>query len=304
MRTRQKLVATGLWLALAISATAQANNLVPAFLLQLPSSSPSIFIADAGNAVIYHYVRGDDGSAKLAAQSYLSIGQNGIGKTRAWDRKTPLGIYFVVDQLDTRRLHEKYGITAFPLDYPGPRDRQAGRTGDGIWVHGVLPGGGVRPALDTDGCLALPNEELALLAPHFVPQQTAVIVTREMRWVEPDAVAANADALTAAVDGWLQAHNERDLSALLASYSESFSHRGLNYDEWLSFLLESLPRRAPVTFEATDLLLLHDPEEAGLYLSRFQLKRAAAGRTSVTTKRLYWRLEEDGNLKIVAEDNG
>jgi hypothetical protein len=57
-------------------------------------------------------------------------------------------------------------------------------------------------------------------------------------------------------------------------------------------------------FSVDDILLLTDPEEPGLYLSRFTQTITEDERTMVTTKRLYWRRTEQGNLLIVAEDNG
>ena len=51
-------------------------------------------------------------------------------------------------------------------------------------------------------------------------------------------------------------------------------------------------------------MLLADPEEPGLYLSRFTQTITEHERTMVTIKRLYWRRSENGELRIVAEDNG
>lgn len=53
-----------------------------------------------------------------------------------------------------------------------------------------------------------------------------------------------------------------------------------------------------------DVLLLADPEEAGLYLSRFRQSIDYGDRTIETMKRLYWRKTPEGVFKIVAEDNG
>jgi hypothetical protein len=50
--------------------------------------------------------------------------------------------------------------------------------------------------------------------------------------------------------------------------------------------------------------LLVDPEESGLYLSRFRQTIVDDDGSIVTTKRLYWRRNGQGKLLIVAEDNG
>ena len=57
-------------------------------------------------------------------------------------------------------------------------------------------------------------------------------------------------------------------------------------------------------FRLDDVLLLEDPENDGLFLSRFEQVIVEPDRKVATTKRLYWRRDENGELKIVAEDNG
>ena len=235
----------------------------------------------------------------------MSIGQHGVGKQRAWDRRTPLGVYFIVDQLDTSKMHEKYGVTAFPLDYPNTWDRKHERTGDGIWVHGVLLDGGKRPPLDTDGCIALPNEDLVMLKDKFIPLVTPVIVTREMHWQDAGTIDALRRELKAAVDAWATHYADADLHAYLSMYADDFSYRGMHLNEWASFRVQILEQRGAVEIVVDDLLLLADPEEDGLYLSRFrETMSGSAGVRSRTIKRLYWRRNDDGDWRIVAEDNG
>ena len=127
--------------ALTVSglAGAQQPGSVPGYLLQLPASVSTVLIAETNTSTLHRYVVTQQG-AKLDDESYISVGQNGVGKQRAWDRRTPLGIYFIDEQLDTSKLHDMYGPTAFPLDYPNVWDRQLGRSGDGIWIHGVAAG--------------------------------------------------------------------------------------------------------------------------------------------------------------------
>jgi len=137
---------------------ARSDGQVPAYLLQLPASLETILVAETDTSTLYRFAA-IQGQIKIHDERYMSIGQNGVGKMRPWDRRTPLGIYFVVEQLDTSKLHERYGPTAFPLDYPNIWDRINRRGGDGIWIHGVAPGGDQRPPLDTDGCIALPGSE-------------------------------------------------------------------------------------------------------------------------------------------------
>ena len=290
-------------LLLLASVAAVADTELPAYVIELPDSVQDVFVADAGNAILYRF-RHDDDVLTAGEETYMSVGQRGVGKERAWDQRTPLGIYFVVDQLDTSRLHEKYGVTAFPLDYPNEWDRLNERTGDGIWVHGVLPGEEPRPPFDTDGCLALPNDELTALEPRFVPLITPVIVTREIEWMSDEARAALRSDLRDVVERWVSSIAEADLHAYLSLYAEDFTYRGMSTGEWATLRLSNFEQTGAVEVAIEDLLLLADPEESELYLSRFRQTIVDANGRIVTTKRLYWRRSLAGVLQIVAEDNG
>lgn len=285
--------------------TAHVNaERVPAWVLRLPESTPTVFIAETSTSSFHRFDRADDSVVKVR-QDYMSIGKGGIGKERSGDQRTPLGIYFVTEQLDTTRLHDKYGVTAFPLDYPNAWDRRLGRTGDGIWVHGVDPRGGTRPPLDTDGCIALPNERLLDLVPTFKANVTPVLIATELGWAEPGAVAAIRIALEQVVLRWAESLEQGDMYAWLSSYDDSFEHWGMNKEEWSAFSLETVGKRPIKEVTVSDLLLLADPVEEGLYLSRFRLEvTEGESRKVISMRRIYWRRSESGALKIVAEDSG
>ena len=275
----------------------------PAYLLDVPASIRTVLIAETDSSTLHLFAIGPSG-AGVVGRSYMSIGQNGVGKLRAWDRRTPLGVYFINEQLDTSGLHEKYGPVAFPLDYPNIWDRTNRRGGDGIWIHGVTPDDGRRPPQDTDGCIALPNDELLALQPRLVPLETPVLITRSLRWSSPQRIAAERDALRSALDAWATSFESGDLYRHLSLYDDRFSFRGMNRDEWAAFRTQSMASGPPRAVRLDDVLLIADPEDEGLYLSRFRQSIAYDDRAVATVKRLYWRRSAEGELKIVAEDNG
>ena len=282
---------------------AQHHDRQPAYLLQVPDSVPVIFVAETDTASLHRFTaRATSGFSR--DERYMSIGQHGVGKQQAWDRRTPLGIYFVNEQLDTSGLPEKYGPRAFPLDYPNVWDRAKGRGGDGIWIHGVIPDAGRRPPLDTDGCIALPNEELLALENQFVALTTPVIITRAIDWVSAEQLAATREELGGALQSWLVSSRDGDLHRHLSLYADDFHYRGMQRSEWEYFRVQSIEQAPVRDIVISDVLLLQDPEEQGLYLSRFRQTVVADERKIETIKRLYWRRDDNGVLRIVAEDNG
>ena len=276
---------------------------LPAYLLQLPATVPAVFIAETDRSALHRVLNGPHGMTYID-ERYISVGEHGVGKRRAWDRRTPLGIYFINERRDTSRLADRYGPLAFPLDYPNVWDRLHERSGEGIWIHGGPEGGVRRPPRDTDGCIALGNDELLALADEFVPDVTPVVVTRSIRWATRDEIAATRDRLAAALQEWADSIRSGDLYRYLSLYAPDFRYRGMSRAEWMGFRLETLGSRSVADLKLEDVLLLEDPEEEGLYLSRFRQTLVDDTGTAVTVKRLYWRRGADGELRIVAEDNG
>lgn len=291
-------------LTLLLCANLTLAELVPSWLLRLPESTPTVFIAETSASAFHRFDRTAAGVAKIR-QDYMSIGLEGIRKESAGDQRTPVGIYFVTEQLDTTRLHEKYGVTAFPLDYPNAWDRRMGRTGDGIWVHGVDPKGGTRPRRDTDGCIALPNNILLELEHAFLPNTTPVLIATELEWSEPATLNERRSKLEKAVSTWGESLQRGDLYTWLELYDEDFEHLGMNKTAWSTFSLETLGRREITAVVVSDLILLGDPGEEGLYFSRFRLEISEKGRPKVLSmRRMHWRRSESGAFRIVAEDSG
>jgi murein L,D-transpeptidase YafK len=279
------------------------GDLVPAYVLQMPASVETVLIAEADVATLHRYENSEKGLRSVHTQR-ISIGQNGVAKQKTGDRRTPLGIYFILEELDTSNLHEKYGPVAFPLDYPNAWDQRNDRSGHGIWIHGVTPNSGPRPDRDTDGCISLSNEELMLLERFITPTQTPVIVTRILQHRSRTEIGAMRDSLLDALDSWVRSYRDGDWHRFLSLYSEDFEYRDMNAQEWSEFRIRTIANRPVLNFSADDVMLLADPEEAGLYLSRFRQTITEADRQVVTTKRLYWRRNSAGDLRIVAEDNG
>jgi murein L,D-transpeptidase YafK len=275
----------------------------PAYLLEVPPSVGLVLLAETETSTL-HLFENEPGGLSRGGETYMSIGQKGAGKIRAWDRRTPLGTYFINEKLDTSKLHEKYGPVAFPLDYPNIWDRKNRRSGDGIWIHGVTPGDGRRPPLDTDGCIALPNDQILALESHLVPHQTPVIVTRNIRWATAEQVASDRDKLRNVLDQWATSFEQGDVHRHMSLYADDFTFRGMNTAEWAAFRTQSFNRAPPRRSVIDEVLLLADPVESGLYLSRFRQSVTYDDSTVETTKRLYWQETPEGELRIVAEDNG
>lgn len=108
---------------------------------------------------------------------YISMGASGTGKLREGDRRTPLGIYLIADNISQHRLPDFYGSGALPINYPNLWDRTQNRTGSGIWLHGVPSDTYARNPNASRGCVVLTNDAMQkIIVDYQLPLSTPVIL--------------------------------------------------------------------------------------------------------------------------------
>lgn len=143
-----------------------------------------------------------EGQLNLLANYYISMGTAGSGKQREGDRKTPIGVYHIVDWVPGEKLADLYGVGALPLNYPNIWDQSLGRTGYGIWLHGTPSNTFSRPPQSSQGCVVLNNQEMGSLVTDFnVNMATPVVIVDQMK-ISPYFEAEKLAVLTE-INAWL-----------------------------------------------------------------------------------------------------
>ncbi|WP_287917915.1 murein L,D-transpeptidase family protein [Comamonas sp.] len=199
-------------------------GLIPRQLVRLASNVRHLIAVDASHSRVYVFMNTSAG-LELIRSFYASIGQGGFDKQVEGDLRTPLGVYFITSRLEEIQLQEIYGIGALPLNYPNEHDRRLGRTGSGIWLHGVPRTGYARSPYSTEGCVALANDDMAYLMHTLQLRRTPVIIANELHWVHPDEQATERNALDAVLSTWRQAHARGDIDTLSALQTPDYNAR-------------------------------------------------------------------------------
>lgn len=165
------------------------SGMLPKNLLVMPRSSEErvpVLLADAERSRIYVFAS-RAGKPVLIDEFYTSIGALGFDKTSEGDRKTPLGVYQIRYEIREPRKDGFLGDMAMTLDYPNAYDRLKGRTGSGIWIHGVPNSLHVRPPKASDGCFAIANEDLKKLRRYVRYEESQIVVVPKVQWITPEA---------------------------------------------------------------------------------------------------------------------
>ena len=117
-----------------------------------------------------------DGELKVVAEYFSATGENSGIKEISGDAKTPEGIYFVTKVFIDNKV-TIFGDKAFHLDYPNLFDLEAGRNGDGIYIHGTNTE--LKP-YSTNGCVTMANDDLDDLEKYLNQAVTPVIIVSEL----------------------------------------------------------------------------------------------------------------------------
>lgn len=235
-------------------------------------------------------------SPKLLRTFKIATGKVEGDKERQGDSKTPEGIYFTAGALPSTQLEpKKYGPLAIPLNFPNPMDQILGKTGYGIWLHGV----GDRKIEDarvTEGCVAFQNSEIASLTGWLRPQQGVVVIATDAAQVNrPEDL----EGARRASQDWIKAWSHRQMERYISFYSSDFTNAGKNRKAYETYKTAVFNSYKNMTVKISNLRVITHPKYALAMMNqdfngddRFK----SNGR-----KMVYLRKDSDGSWKIVRE---
>jgi murein L,D-transpeptidase YafK len=268
---------------------------IPDSLISLPSDDgPAYAIVvekDTQTLRVYEY---QDGFS-LKHTFFCSTGEVPGSKQTSGDRKTPEGIYFITKAFTKRDLSATYGSRAFVMDYPNFLDRKLNRDGNSIWLHGTNKP--LKPR-DSNGCVALQNEHIDILARYIQLNRTAVVVRKKLHLVSPESLATEQKGLTKFLDDWKKAFVAGDKARYIACYEEPPSGLHGSWETWDPIRTAWENARVPFGMSLENITLARgNPCVVALFDHFIHLDSHVA---KVGTKKLF--LEPTGNKwKIVGE---
>ena len=151
---------------------------------------------------------------KLFSSSVFTGEKSGDKKVEG-DLKTPVGAYELTNKLT--KLDPFYGPLALTTNYPNRFDRANGKTGHGIWIHG-LPEKEERDEF-TKGCIALDNDKIKTLS-NSINYKNSILVISEGKF--NNASKEDIASILSSVFQWREAWKKSDLKTYLSFYDSSF----------------------------------------------------------------------------------
>jgi murein L,D-transpeptidase YafK len=285
---------------LANARNADVPGRQPESLLHLAPSQRRVVVVDVSAARMYVYAN-RDGVARLERSYYVSTGKNGAAKRREGDQRTPLGVYFITGRIDNGALPDFYGPGALPVNYPNEWDLRLGRTGYGIWIHGVPSDTFARAPRASDGCMALSNEHASELLRLPQPQDTPVIIADGLRWLDARDLETRRAELAATLEAWRRDWESLDVTRYARHYAGDFRGDDRDRGRWMAQKRRVNASKRYIRVELEDVSMFAYPGERDLVVVSFEQNYRSDNFVNRARKRQYWRREADGGWRIVYE---
>jgi len=309
---------------------------LPGDVIQLGKAVSALLVVDLADSSMHH-LGVSAGVPTLIQQHYVGSGKAGYGKRVEGDNKTPLGIYQINDYRPDASLPELYGAGALTLNYPNALDRHLGRTGSGIWLHGVPHGQRSRSPRSSEGCVTMSNDHFDALYQRLYGNHTPlnsdaakptgtsaplVMLTHDIQWRDAHDRQREQLAFQALFERYQQAWRDDDQSTLRDLYASP---------ERLQRQLDQTPSARSMAFaqlqtvDKRDISIFHNPSRAdpadvgtdkgvavAAPLSRHNAEAAAAyqreivmymrtGESSEHQLTLYWGQNLQGQWQLLTE---
>lgn len=281
------------------------RNTLPRQILALGKSVKKALLIDKKANRMYVFSRQDSGGLfEEVTDYYITTGKLVGDKSVKGDLRTPEGVYFVTSWISPDKLPSKYGIGAFPVNYPNELDKHNGKTGHGIWLHGTDNGYYSRPPRDSEGCVVLTNIDLESLKSEIIPGLTPVVITEKVEWVDYAIWKQERETILKAVEDWRLDWESMKVNKYLSHYGENFWSSSHNLKSWSARKRLLAKNKTYQSVKLTDMSVLVYPKKksTGKEIAVVRLKQNYKSNNfkSEMYKRLYLT-KKDNSWKILYE---
>jgi murein L,D-transpeptidase YafK len=286
---------TGMFFFVGMCMLVVFGNAQPGWALSWPMSShgpDALFAVDKSKQVLLYFRKNNvSQQLDLVKKIPCATGKVNGDKFREGDMKTPEGIYFIQAKKEQGLNFGLYGDLAFVLNFPNPVDQAKGKTGHGIWLHGR--GKPIRPH-ETRGCVALNNHDIKTFQSEVQIKTTPVVISHSIS-LDNDASAKEniSETLIQATTKWARAWDDKSATFLSFYDPEFFPKRFFEHKQGL------FKRYAWIDVLIDEIKCIEGQEYCVTYFNQLY---KAPGFTSEGIKRLYWKLSDSGEWKIIGSE--
>ena len=230
-------------------------------------SYSTLLVCDKSLSTLEMYKKEHNRFSKLQTFSAYT-GKNKGDKSCEGDLKTPVGVYKLTRKL--QNVDPFYGPLAFVTSYPNLYDKYKGKTGKGIWIHG-LPLHQERDRF-TKGCIAIQNENLENLQEKIDLNDTLLIINEDSNNAPSQQdLHHEISLILATLYKWRYAWLYNDLQSYLSFYDESFQRfDGMDKQQFARYKKRVFAKKEKKTIRFSEVNIIPYPQEENMYKISFK----------------------------------
>ena len=187
--------------------------------------------------------------------SDVFVGKANGDKKVEGDLKTPLGAYDITKRIT--KIDQFYGPLALTTNYPNIYDKSQGKTGHGIWIHG-LPLNQERDDY-TQGCIALDNTKITNLDKTInIENSVLVISENKLESVSKDDMST----VLSDIYKWRDSWKDSDITSYLSFYAKEFKKsNGQSFTEFSKYKKRIFRKEEKKTIEFYNINIIPYPND-------------------------------------------
>jgi len=259
-------------------------------------SYTDILTCDKSKSQLSFYKKDINSSYKLQEEYSAYTGKFKGDKKREGDLRTPVGIYTIVKKMT--KVDPFYGPMAFVTSYPNLYDKYRGKTGQGIWIHG-LPTNQKRDKF-TKGCIAINNTNMICLNNMIDLKKTLLIIDEKK--IEKNSVAKEEYAqILTDLFAWRYAWIYNKLEDYLAYYAPEFKRfDGMNKERFSKYKKRIFNKNESKTIIFKDINIIPYPKSDNIFKIAFKEYYKSGSYSFEGNKILIVKLNKT-NFQIITE---
>ena len=258
-------------------------------------SYTNILVCNKSKSDLLVYVKDANNSYELQKDYSAFTGKIKGDKKTEGDLRTPIGVYNLVKKISN--VDKFYGPLAFVTSYPNIYDKYEGKTGQGIWIHGV-PAHEKRDNF-TKGCIAIGNKCIRSLNNELDIKKTLLIINAQSNYkkVSKEKLVKVLTQLYA----WRYAWKYNNLQDYLSFYSPDFiRYDGMKIKRFKRYKKRIFAKNETKSIIFKKLNIIPYPMHKNTFKVTFNEFYKSNSLTFTGKKTLIIKLE-DSKMKIITE---
>lgn len=209
-----------------------------------------------------------EGHPELLKTYKIATGKYAGNKTDEGDKKTPEGIYQLMEFYSQAKLKgmygnesKIYGAGAFTSNYPNIIDQKHGKSGSGIWLHSTDDDSRIEKGLDSKGCVVVVDNDLKDIANYIDLSNTPMVIVHDRFFLSDKSWKDQKDKINKMINEWKEAWRNEDINAYMSHYHpQEFKDSKGNYQAYKAYkaAVFSNPGKPQVDFTNISILAFND----------------------------------------------